>query len=189
MGNSLTYQEFLRCRVDRRTGLKRKQCLPWPSPLLYWEFGAVSLSSQGHPMVVYIWTYRRATLPRGRAFLATCCVLSPKKKTKLLRVCCCFCPVFLSQSLAWVVLPAIFLSDQPYNFIVIILCKLLLNTHSSKHVACSVAQQMGLDIWAYSCQLLRYLYQKEKLNSFHFNPHFYLLMRVHEEGHVCIRSK
>ena len=188
MGNSLTYQEFLRCRVDRRTGLKRKWFLPQQSPLLSWEFRAVSPSSQGRPAVICIWTCRRALLPRGWASLATCCVLSPKKKNQLLRVCCCFCPVFLSQSLAWVVLPAIFLSNQPYNFIVIILRGLSLDTHPSKHVACSVAQQMGSDTWAssYSCQPLRYLYQKEKLNSFHFNPHFYLQMCVHVEGCVFL---
>lgn len=52
-------------------------------------------------------------------------------RKQLLRVSCCFSPVFLSQSLAWVIFPAIFLSDQPYNFIVIILCGLSLDPHVS----------------------------------------------------------
>lgn len=57
------------------------------------------------------------------------CVLSPKNNCwGFVVVLVMFCSL---QSLAWVVFPAIFLSYQPYNFIVIIHCGMSLDTHPS----------------------------------------------------------
>lgn len=79
-----------------------------------------------------IWTalLSRATCrpaSHGRSLLGTWCVLSPKNN--------CWGFVVVSvlfsspQSLAWAVFPAIFLSYQPCNFIVIIHCGMSLDTH------------------------------------------------------------
>lgn len=119
-------------RLGRRTGLKRKEFLQSPFPPLFWKFWAVLQSSRRRHVRVCFCTREQAThsaVPRGQFLLRTWYMLSPKNN------CWEFVVVLVMfsclQSLAWVVFPAIFLSYQPYNFIVIIHCGMSLDTHPS----------------------------------------------------------
>lgn len=94
------------------------------------------------------------------------------------------------QSLAWIVFFAIFLSYQPYNFIVITV-GMSLDTHPNWRLCCWADCPLICRTSGFRHFLVRFclfflafemLYQKIKPKSFHLNPPLYLQISVHVEA-------